>query len=181
MCTTRLSSLAGELLAGLGSVGSSKLSMIMMTRPSSFFTGTTSISQLKHTPAGTEWHREQKNGGELLSFQVIPNIATRCWHQTENDYCATQRTLFIHSLSFFTILKQFIFQCEDSSSTSFVHYLHLSILLKVICSNQWTNSPNESLSLNQFHIFQTQGSVNSIISIMLQKRLHSVGSTVVPL
>lgn len=63
--STLLSSLAGELLAGLGSVGSSKLRMNMMTRPSSFFTGTTSISQLKHTPAITKrYGKEKKMGGE---------------------------------------------------------------------------------------------------------------------
>lgn len=77
--STLLSSLAGELLVGLGSEGSSKLRMNMMTRPSSFFTGTTSIAQWKHTPAETHTHTHS---------HVILKHSTRWRHQTENDCCS---------------------------------------------------------------------------------------------
>lgn len=64
--STLLSSLAGELLVGLGSVGSSKLRINMITRPSSFFTGTTSITQSKQTPAETHDRETQKNSVEAF-------------------------------------------------------------------------------------------------------------------
>lgn len=89
MRSTLLSSLVGELVGDLLSFGSSKLRINIMTRPSSFLTGTTSITQEKQTPAkrhrcnethtvilweSSRWRQNTDTLAELLLQHIYTSI-----------------------------------------------------------------------------------------------------------